>query len=366
MTVYKYLWKSFLRNKLIFVLWLGIFALITLGTAGFPEKEHAAPKKQLLKIALSEELTSPAILEFQDAFKEEVSFTKLSNDEISAREAVFLDGVDLAVIKDDKSGDFLTFSNPVNEKGFLARTSLNSFLNFLEITWDAGEESLAKRISELKIDSVLLKREAKHNALETWYYFVFRFLGYPLMAVVMSIIGNGILSFHSEEITERSKIASLSRFQIKWQSFLAELTCTLFILALSVGIVLAMGGIDSVVPYAAYILNTLSLSLASLGMIFMLTHFSTNKYFIGPAASFIPLSLSFLSGLFVPAEFLPSLALNISKFFPLYYYVKANELARDGISVAYFQFLAVEIAFTLFFFFLAVLKDRISSKRAYT
>lgn len=359
MTVYKYLLKSFSRNKLIFVIWFGIFALITISIAGFPSDRKQEFKAVQVKIAISEEAYDQNILSLKDTMQEKIKFVELKNDEISARELVFFGGADLAIIRDEESGKLQGYANPTNQKSYIAKSKFNSFLNFVDIT-GGGEDGvrLAGEISSLDLTPKLFEKASKHGEYALWFNGAFRFLGYPLMAVIMSIIGTGILSFSNKENADRVAISSISLFRLKLWSFFAELVCTFVIFVLSLGILFLIGR-SLQFEYTAHILNAGALAMSSLGFIFLLTHINKSKYFIGSASSLIPLCLSFTSGVFVSADFLPELATSIGKLFPLYYYTNANALAIDGFSPEFFRYLGIQAGFAVGYFLLALLIDRL-------
>ena len=48
---------------------------------------------------------------------------------------------------------------------------------------------------------------------------------------------------------------------------------------------------------------------------------------MGIVGTILPLSLAFISGIFIEQEYLPASIHTIAKFFPTYYFVQANEFA---------------------------------------
>jgi ABC-2 type transport system permease protein len=74
------------------------------------------------------------------------------------------------------------------------------------------------------------------------------------------------------------------------------------------------------------IVNTLGLLSVAVGLAFLLGNVLDNKDMLATAIIIISMGLSFGSGVFVPQEFMSSQILTIARFFPIYWYIRVNEL----------------------------------------
>ncbi len=361
MTVYKYFLVSFVRNKKIFILWFAIFAIMTFLMGGTsPQDIQRDFIKAKINIAISKNIDENTVNNIKEAVDvNQVIY--IENSKQKAKEAVFLSRVDFALIENTDNKKLIAFLNPTSPSAYIAKSRLNSYFNFLEIC--KNEDNIALKISKINIKPNVIKERKKENFSKAWYHFTFKFLAYPLMAVVMSIIGLSIIAFENEKNVRRTKVSSKSNFKINFEAFLAQIIGTIVILIVVILIILAMAylvfGGDSQIEYLAYLSNIFALSLSSLALIFLLCNINNNKTFISSIGSVLPLCLSFISGIFVDIEFLPSIATSIARFFPMFYYVKGNALAKNGFSSELCVYISIQILFALCFFLASVFVDRL-------
>lgn len=352
-----------MRYKKLFVIWIAMFAIITYITAGFPSTHIKKDiDKPTLTIAISKELDDEKMLAFQNAFKDEIKFIPIDNSEYQAKEAVFLNGVDLALIKDKKNAKTLVYSNPADIDTYKAKETLKSFMNIINLTETkkANGIEIASELAKISLKPQRIKTDNMPNYTQRWYSFAFRFLAYLLMSVIMSIIGLGIISFQTKENQDRIKISAMPMLKLKLSSFFAQFIATIIIISLAIFILFLMGG-KSDIKYLAYFSNIFALGMSSLGLIFLLSHINHNKDFISAVGN-IPLFLAFISGVFVDVSLLPDLALNIARFFPPFYYIKGNELAQHGFSKELFFYIGIQLLFATCYFLLAVFIDKLKMK----
>ncbi len=358
MTVYKYYLKSFAKMKMTFIIWIGMFTIITIAMGGIPDEKEKPFDKITYHVAMSDSVLQDE-LALSSAFRSSTDIININDNEFEAKEAVFLDDVSLALIKDD-NGKINCYSNPANQTAFIAKSDTQNYLEFLSATAKDGnyQPELAKQITHISIKPHLLEKKQKRGYREIWYEFTFRFLSYPLMAVIMSIIGMSIISFRKPLTDARSSISSKKLLSINAQTFLAQIIGMLIIVSLVLGIITAIGGIANI-DYVAYLSNILAFSLSSISMIFLLASINMHKNFIGSVGNILPLCLGFISGVSVPSEFLPKFAVILSKFFPMYYYIKGNELAADGFSKELGLYIVIQLLFAVCLFLAGVFVSKL-------
>ncbi len=364
MTVYKYYLKTFLKMKLLFVLWMGIFVMITLFAAGLPQNEKVSFTETQYDISLSSSVEKQMAESIKKAFEGSAIFRQIENDELSAKEGVFMDGDNIAFYKDDKTGKLSAYTNKLNIKSFMATARLNSFLNYLDIVSKDGENNLAlaKKIADSKIEVKTLKEEVLKEYIDYWYNNVFRIISYPLMSMVMSIIGLSLLYLKDKRVELRMNISSKKILAISTEEFLAQIVGAFIITILSFIIMVLIGkGFKS--TYGYYLLNMFAIALSALGFISMVYNINSNKKFINSVSNTFTLILTFISGVFVPNQFLPAIATNIAAFFPMHYYVKANKLALNGFSKDYMVYIVIQLLFATCYFLAGVFIKKLKSGR---
>jgi len=145
------------------------------------------------------------------------------------------------------------------------------------------------------------------------------------MAVYISAIGLVMSDFTDKNIEMRRRISAKGFLQFNREIYLGQLTvasiCTLIFV---LGSIVLMGRYVKEVQFIKYIVNLLVFSLSVLCLTFLINNITRNKYAINAISTVLSLGTSFISGVMVPQEILGEKVLMIAKFFPTYYFVKAN------------------------------------------
>ena len=123
--------------------------------------------------------------------------------------------------------------------------------------------------------------------------------------------------------------------QVTMEKFLGGLTFVFIIIAIN----LAFVGIVSPSFYASasalkMILLSTAMALSAYALSFLCSVIiGDNTYGYSAASTVVAMGLSFISGIMVPLDYVSPIAVNIAKFFPVYYIVKSsNDTATDFVS----------------------------------
>ncbi len=368
MTIYKYLLKSFAKLKFVFFIWVGIFLVITFSQVkNLKEQSDLEFKETKLNIAMVKNIDDKYYSALKDYFSDKASLEFIKNDEIKAREAVYSKLYDIVFLYNENEKKLEAYSNPTNPKFFIAKTKADNFINFLEITKeDEGFRiDLAKNISNSKVKTKILKTQNSKSKTQIWHYYEFKFLAYPLMALIIGIIGLANVSFKNNEVEKRTNLSAMKLYKKQLYSFLALLTGTFFIVIIVLILVMLISSYYKEVNYLSHYINIFAFALSTLGFCFLICSINTNPSFISGMSNILPLCLSFISGVFVEQNLLPVIAVKISRFFPLFYYIKACRLAVDGFSNELFIYIAIQIGFAISFFLAGLFIIKQKQKAAY-
>ena len=74
-----------------------------------------------------------------------------------------------------------------------------------------------------------------------------------------------------------------------------------------------------------FLLNSFVFTFVALSISLLISNFINSRNAMSAAANVISLGSCFISGVFVPQEYLGDTVLSIAKFNPTYWYVKAND-----------------------------------------
>ena len=118
------------------------------------------------------------------------------------------------------------------------------------------------------------------------------------------------------------------------KTFLAQLTIVVLILSILIGfaIITNITRLENI-PLLFYTFNALMYTAVILSLTFMLNSFLKKGSVMGILGTVLPLSMAFISGIFVEQELLPDFIVNISRLFPTYYYIMANEFTQVNLSI---------------------------------
>lgn len=78
-----------------------------------------------------------------------------------------------------------------------------------------------------------------------------------------------------------------------------------------------------------FAINSLIFSMCTLTIAFLIANAIKNKEAINGIVNVVALGSSFLSGTFVPTEYLPDGVLKIARILPSYYYIDNNNLIKN-------------------------------------
>lgn len=189
----------------------------------------------------------------------------------------------------------------------------------------------------------------------------FNFMGYAIIASFISTISLIMLSFNQVDIHRRHTASPLNYRRLNLQLILANLVfvigflCIIFI----TGYLLNKSRMINTSLLLTW-LNAFVFSITVLCISYMVGIMVTNRKAVGAISTVLSLGLSFISGIFVPQNYLGGAVLKFASISPLYWYVKANDSLAD---VTVFQWnqvseafgcMAVEIGFTVAFISIAL------------
>ena len=221
------------------------------------------------------------------------------------------------------------------------KTSGNNFAAFSEMIitqYLRIQNSCSKRITDEtklieKINSSLNKKAEVNitTKLDTSVMSksktYFNFAAYSMMSCILFIVCLVLSSFNELSIRKRTIVSStdykLYGLDLFLSSFSYSFVVWIFFMLLS----LVMVGQSMISARgAAFVLNAFIFTLSSLSMAYMLSCLQLKKNAITGIVNVMTLGFSFLCGVFVPAQFLPSWVLKIAMIMPTYWYVMNNEL----------------------------------------
>jgi ABC-2 type transport system permease protein len=209
--------------------------------------------------------------------------------------------------------------------------------------------------------------EADTNDLS--YYF--RYLAYSIMAVMIIGVTTFMMSFNGADLNGRNQCSPMRPLAMNLQIVLGNALFAVSIwAALCAAAFLFYGRAPLTAGTALLCLNALALTAASLSIGFLAGKFIRNHGVQSAVTNVVSLGTCFLSGVFVEQELLGRTVLNIARFTPGYWYVKALDDIRGMAEYSFRNMLPalyamlIQLGFAAAIFILAmVLAKKIKPQR---
>ncbi len=363
MIVYKYYLKTLYRMRRFLLLWMAIFVFfVAANVMGVKEEKY---NEISLDVAMSKG-SSQEYESLREYFLENANFMEIEASVDRAKELIYLGAVDIALIENE-GGQIEYFTNPSSNKGRIASRKAKDYLKFLNITAVNGEldKELSTKISKEKVAVRMYKKDDKmdHTLKAILYNRSFSFLSYPLILTIMSMLGTAIIVFRNKEAMSRISLSAIKHSRYHLEMFLANLLAMIVIVCFGYLIAFVFFRYERDVPYLIYFVNIVSFAFSGLGLMYLLVNISPNKYFVSGSANILALIFAFFSGAFVPINFLPQLIRSIARFFPMFYYIKANSLAINGYSSDIGFYILIQLLFGIAFYLLGVFISRLKKEK---
>lgn len=371
MTVYKYFLKLALRQRFVILLYLGIFVMISLLNSGMirPNETGFSGVKPAIKIIQEEH--SPLADGLASYLRSQGDEVALDIREEDAKETLFSGAVDsLIIIPGRFSQDFWAgrpalrvYTDDRQMEAVLFNNTIQKYLMFLKADAAAnGQADPARVEAALKTQAVVtVTGGAAAGGTESvinWYRYYFNFLAYILIAVFIMIFGLIMSAFNDENVKRRNSLVpfSSSKFQFHIMGAQLVLAFAITLLFLLIGF-LMHGQTAPNLNWAGHSLNAFALALAALALAFLINAITRKTIIHTSLSTVLSLGSAFISGVFVPVDFLSAGVVTLAKFFPTYYYVQATDQIIAG--SPYLPNLGVQLLFALLFLVLGLTITRI-------
>jgi ABC-2 type transport system permease protein len=172
--------------------------------------------------------------------------------------------------------------------------------------------------------------------------FYFNSLGYIIIAVFIVSVSTVMLSFHGVDIRRRHFASPVTVRSLNMQLILANLAFVLIYLAafIVVGYLTNHNRMLNINTFLFW-LNAAAFALVALSISYLVGISVKSTKAVTALSTALSLGMAFLSGMFVPQEYLGEPVLKVASFTPAYWYVKANGAIETLTSSAWAQLSAI-------------------------
>lgn len=227
-------------------------------------------------------------------------------------------------------------SSPQSMYSFLIKQRVNEFIDKFDKYSKNGyslDEAIKYANSDLdktiKVEKINDIKQASGDESNSRFYF--NFVSYPLLSQILLVVTLVMSSYYKETVNKRQRVSPVSGKRtnliltlghlvfgiIFWLLYL--LICIVLVKDFEFNQVFLLSALNSFV----FMISAVTLSML-IGKLFQ----DLNS--LSVVINILVLGSSFLSGVFVPMEFLGETTLKIARIFPNYYYVLNNSLIDQG------------------------------------
>lgn len=376
MTVYRYFLKLAYRNKKSIIIYSLIYFFLMILTGinmdsndknykdigisiGYMDNSETDISRGLIKSLENKNYIEPIDFNY-DEIKEELYLERYEaiivipkdfKERVLAKEENIIE-----VFKDPKSmytvnleneiGKYLSFFNAMNSNG-------NYDMDQLE------------RVLKTETDVSIVGDSQIKSRIEYWFTNYFNYLSYILILVFITIFGRLMQELGDDELMKRVSLSSMSNFKYNKELYLGQLTVagvltTIYIFA---AIIFKFKFIGEL-AIGKYVINTIFFAFSILGLSFLINNSVRSNFMIAGIGTLLSLGVSFISGVFVSQDMLSEGTLRLARFFPSYYYIRANNMTINSIMDIKKELLILAL-FGIFYFLLGIYfsKNRDKIKR---
>ncbi|NLW52447.1 MAG: ABC transporter permease [Tissierellia bacterium] len=369
--------KSFLRicwkKRWIILLALGIFIGVSIMSSSVSTQGEYMDKA--LRIGISDNSKSELsndLIKYLDT-THDITLEDKSSEEFERD--IFNDKYDLVLniypdfeenVKSKKESISMILKKDT-PSGVLGQQQIEKYLTFANALGQDGsiEVSRLKEALESKVQVNYLEQEAASYKQTVYIYFSAS--SYVISLLVFMAMGLVMTEFLNDNLSNRTSLSSKSSIAYQIELILGQLVLLLIII--SPFFIYLFASQKDVASYMAknlhwYLITVLLLGVSILSILNFLLSLIKAPSAISAIGNVMSLGFAFVSGAMVPRELLPSASINISKAYPIYYYINALEglsLNSPNYGMVYSNWL-VMLGMTVLFVILTIGVKRFTRK----
>lgn len=281
----------------------------------------------------------------KDYLGEHSIFVELGDNTVELQDALFFREVEyIARIPADFTKDFMsgkavgidktTVSGSIS--GIYTDILVNKYLNtarlYINNYKGITQEELVKQVGkdlavETDVEMKVFEGKAEDSSATRSFY---NFMPYVLINIIILGVSSIMMVFNDVKLKRRNLCSPLSNTSVNMQILLGNIVFSVSCWALLVVISVILYRQDMFKMNALFFcINSLVLTFTILSMSFLVGILIKSRNAQSGVSNILSLGMCFLTGVFVPQEFLGENVLSIAKFIPTYWYIKANKAASN-------------------------------------
>jgi ABC-2 type transport system permease protein len=343
MQVFKLCLSIIRKNIPVLMIYVVIFVVISLFMSSYMTTTQQAPisfTQNKADIAFIREESSPLIDGLIDELGKIANFIDLPDDPEALQDALFFGSVTLIIrvptgftenFMRDQSVTLKKMSVPDSIDNTYIDLSINKYFStaklYLQNLEGLTQNELVQHLkSDLAKTSVVeMKTNGDNPTDHTYSNYFFNYFSYSLLSIIILGMSTLMLVFNNRDLKLRNGCSPISSYSMNMQFILANLLFTFASWLLMVLLCLMVNYKTIFTANTVYfLLNSFVFAFCCSSISFFIGTIVKSQNAISAVSNVVTLGMSFISGAFVPQEYVSASVLKIAAFTPAYWFVKAN------------------------------------------
>ena len=380
MTVYKHFLQMVWQRKIGTIIFLAIFLCVSFMAMQQKNRNANGFSETPLTVCIADKDHSPLSEQLTAYLQTKHRVTLLDDTDLSdeallkkIKKDISLGLIDAGLIisegferkaESGKKG-IISMKDGRRTAAFYIDSQIQTFLRFALSTKEAtGVFDFEKVRNALAVQTEVIKvNKAENNSEVVGLKYFFNFLGWAIFSLIINSIGWALFELNNERLRIRTAVSPVSNMRFAFENFAAQLTVVALFLAVLIAFAALMyRQAIRTLPLASYTLNAAVYASVVLSAVFMLNAALKKGAVMGIVGTVLPLSLAFISGIFLEQELLPKSITTLAQVFPTYYYVRANTFTERMLRPDWNN-IGMQLLFLLLYFTLGVYFSKLNRTR---
>ncbi len=258
---------------------------------------------------------------------------------------------------------------PEEMTGSYMASKVNSYMSSAKLFYNAGFsiDEIVENIDQYEKPEILYSHPKTNTGYQTFQIGMV-FLPYILMGILFFTFSSILITFNQSTLQQRCQAAPLTPTKKSIQMLLALSLYSFLLWSIIILVELLIFGKTFLkTPHLMYyVMNAFVLLIVVMSLAYLIGSSIKNINSTSVVINVVSLSMSFLCGVFVNLELLPTKVIKIAMFLPIYWYEKSCQLLRtygtlnSGMKINFYKYQGIQLLFAIAFIMIAlvIVKNR--------
>lgn len=270
-------------------------------------------------------------------------------------------GFQNAFLNGNAADYLIVYDVPDNTASKLFVSNVNEYLENVNTYTQNGvsiDEATVRAINVMDRSSKMEMASGDAVTQRSTLYYFFLYMPWIMVVMMVEALTPVLIRLDGEEVRKRIFCSSYKFSNINVETGLAISVTGLGICGILIALSAIICGTDGVNYVGLFYINMLLMMLIAISLTFLISKIVKSEMVISMIGNIVSLGMAFLTGVFVPMEFLGAGVIKIAHFLPSYWYVKALDYIEAGTKAGAkdaFGCFGIELLFAVAFFLVGMI-----------